>query len=497
MDGRGFWRRWGWPLGGVVAALVVVMLVPQWGFTKAATAPLWTERPVVAAAAAPAANDGWVRLARELKPAVVNISTKRAAETPEARSPFGDDERLNEFYRHFFGNQGPQGRRPVRSLGSGFVINADGHILTNNHVVGGASEIRVKLSDDRELSAKVIGRDRKTDLALIKVEATGLPVIPLGHSGELQVGEPVMAIGNPFGLQQTVTTGIVSATGRVIGEGPYDNFIQTDASINPGNSGGPLINTRGQAVGINTAIFTQTGGSVGIGFAIPVDLAKSVVTQLAANGHVVRGYLGVNIQPVTADLAKGFGIPETSGALVSSVVEGSPAAKAGIKPGDVITEYDGRKVARADELPRVVAESPVGREVPVTVMRDGTRVSLRATITKLDDGREAKAASTGESTDKPTLGLSLESLSPAEARERGLGERGGVLVRGVQDGSPAGNAGLRAGDVITEINRMPVKSADDVHQAMAKRPKDKPALFLVHRDRGTVYIAVNPNAAAS
>jgi serine protease Do len=498
MDGRGFWRRWSWPLGGVVAALVVVMLAPQWGFTKAATAPLWTERPVVAAAAAPAANEGWVRLARELKPAVVNISTKRVAETPEAKSPFGDDERLNEFFRHFFGNQGPQGRRPVRSLGSGFVINADGHILTNNHVVDGATEIRVKLSDDRELSAKVIGRDPKTDLALIKVEATGLPVIPLGQSGELQVGEPVMAIGNPFGLQQTVTTGIVSATGRVIGEGPYDNFIQTDASINPGNSGGPLINTRGQAVGINTAIFTQTGGSVGIGFAIPVDLAKSVVTQLAANGHVVRGYLGVGIQPVTADLAKGFGISEASGALVSSVVEGSPAAKAGIKPGDVITEYDGRKVARADELPRVVAESPVGREVPVTVIRDGTRVSLRATIVKLDDGREAKAAATERATDdKPTLGLSLESLSPADARERGLGERGGVLVSGVQDGSPAASAGLRAGDVISEINRTPVKSADDVRQAMAKRPNDKPALFLVHRDRGTVYIAVNASAAAS
>ena len=185
-----------------------------------------------------------------------------------------------------------QGRRPVRSLGSGFIINADGHIITNNHVVDGASEIRVKLSDGRELAAKPIGRDRKTDLALIKVEATGLPVIPLGNSGELEVGEPVMAIGNPFGLEQTVTTGIVSATGRVIGEGPYDNFIQTDASINPGNSGGPLINTRGQAVGINTAIFTQTGGSVGIGFAIPVDLAKTVVTQLATNGHVVRGYLG-------------------------------------------------------------------------------------------------------------------------------------------------------------------------------------------------------------
>jgi serine protease Do len=486
MDGLTFWRRWGWPLAGVLAALMVVVLAPQLGFTKAATAQLWSERPV-ASAPAPA-NEGWVRLARELKPAVVNISTKRAAGTPETVNPFGNDERFNEMFRHFFGNQN---RRPVRSLGSGFVINADGYILTNNHVIDGATEIRVKFSDDREFSAKLVGRDPKTDLALVKVEATGLPVVPLGQSGELQVGEPVMAIGNPFGLQQTVTTGIVSATGRVIGEGPYDNFIQTDASINPGNSGGPLINARGQAVGINTAIFTQSGGSVGIGFAIPVDLAKTVVTQLASNGHVVRGFLGVSIQPVTTDLAKGFGITEASGALVSAVVDGSPAAKAGVKAGDVIVEYDGRKVARSEELPRVVAESPVGRDVPIVVIRDGHRVPLRARIAKLEDEHEAKAASAGGSAEhKATLGLSLQTLAPAEARERGLGERGGVLVSEVQEGSPAANAGLRPGDVISEINRTPVKSADEVRQAMSKGSKDKPALFLVHRDRGTMYIAV-------
>src|SRR5687767_7549615 len=367
MNGQRFWHRWGWPLGGLVVALVVVMLAPQFGFTKATRAPLWTERPA-ATAAASAANDGWVNLARELKPAVVNISTKRAADAPEAKSPFGDDERFNQFFKHFFGNQP---RRPARSLGSGFVINQDGHIVTNNHVVANATEIRVKLSDGRELPAKVVGRDPKTDLALLKVEATGLPVIPLGNSGELQVGESVMAIGNPFGLEQTVTTGIVSATGRVIGEGPYDDFIQTDASINPGNSGGPLINARGQAIGVNTAIFSQTGGSVGIGFAIPANLAKSVVAQLAHSGRVVRGWLGVTVQPLTADLAKSFNVAGSTGALVASVAEGSPAMKAGVKAGDVITEYDGRKVARSEELPRAVAETPTGRDVPVTVVRDG------------------------------------------------------------------------------------------------------------------------------
>jgi len=490
MNGQRWWHRWAWPLGGLVVALAVVMLAPQFGFSKATRAPLWTERSA-ASAAAPVANDGWVRLARDLKPAVVNISTKRAAEAPEAMSPFGDDERFNQFFKHFFGNQP---RRPARSLGSGFIINADGHIVTNNHVVDGATEIKVKLSDGRELPAKVVGRDAKTDLALIKVEATGLPVIPLGKSGELQVGESVMAIGNPFGLEQTVTTGIVSATGRVIGEGPYDNFIQTDASINPGNSGGPLINTQGQAVGINTAIFTQTGGSVGIGFAIPIDTAKTVVTQLANGGQVVRGYLGVSIQPMTPDLARSFGMPEVTGALVSSVVDGSPAAKAGVKAGDVITSYDGRKVGRSEDLPRAVAETPIGRQVPVTVVRDGKPVTLQAMIARLDEP-ETRSAAQGKPA-KDALGLSLAPVTPAEAQERGLGDRGGVVVRGVQDGSPAANAGLQPGDVITEINRAPVRNVDDVKQAMDKRAKDKPALFLVHRNGASLYLAVNPTAAS-
>jgi serine protease Do len=493
MDGRRWWQRWGWPLGGLAVALVVVVAAPQFGFTK--TANLWTER-AIASASAPAASEGWVRLVRELKPAVVNISTRRAAETQGGANPFGDDERLNQYFRHFFENQP---RRPTRSLGSGFVINPDGHIVTNNHVVDGATEIKVKLSDGRELAARVVGRDAKTDLALLKVEASGLPVIPLGNSAELQVGEPVMAIGNPFGLEQTVTTGIVSATGRVIGEGPYDNFIQTDASINPGNSGGPLINARGQAIGINSAIFTRSGGSVGIGFAIPVDLAKTVVTQLAASGHVVRGYLGVSIQPLTGDLARSFGIAETAGALVSSVVDGSPAAKAGVKPGDVITEYNGRKVARAEDLPRAVAESPVGGDVPVTVMRDGKPATLRATVAKLDEGVASAAAPgvTGPRESKETLGLSLLPLTPAETRERGLGDRGGVLVRSVQEGSPAASAGLRPGDVITEVNRAAVRNIDDVKRAMERRVKDKPALFLVHRSGGSVYIAVNSSSASS
>jgi serine protease Do len=485
MKGQWFWQRWGWPLGGLVVALVLVMLAPQLGFTTAARAPLWTERPMTTSPV-PAASDVWVPLARELKPAVVNISTKRAAQAPETQSPFGDDERFNEFFKHFFGNQP---RRPVRSLGSGFVIGPDGHIVTNNHVIEGAAEIKVRLSDGRELTAAIVGRDPKTDIALLKVDAKDLPVIPLGKSAELQVGEAVMAIGNPFGLEQTVTTGIVSATGRVIGEGPYDNFIQTDASINPGNSGGPLINARGQAVGINSAIFTRTGGSVGIGFAIPVDLAKNVVTQLASAGHVVRGYLGVTIQPVTADLGKAFGLEQATGALVSTVADGSPAQKAGVKPGDIIVEYGGRKVARSGDLPVAVAETSVGRDVPLVVVRDGTPVTLRATIARLDEAATRRAPASRAA--KESLGLSLEPLTPAETRERGLGGHGGLLVRDVRDGSPAANAGVQPGDVITEINRAPVKSVADVKQAMDRRAKDTPALLLVHRNGASVYIAVS------
>src|SRR5438128_758814 len=368
-------------ISGITALILAVALVavlPRFGFTQVGAA-LWSERPVTTTAPAPAASP-WVELARTLKPAVVNISTKRV-------------DKSNQSFEQFFGGRP---RRAVRSLGSGFVINPNGLIVTNNHVVDGATEIKVTLADGRELPGRVLGRDPKTDIALLKVDATGLLVIPLGDSSRLQVGEPVMAIGNPFGLEQTVTTGIVSATGRVIGEGPYDDFIQTDASINPGNSGGPLINARGQAVGINTAIVSRSGGSVGIGFAIPVNLAKPVVSQLASAGHVTRGWLGVGIQPLTADLAKSFRLSQTDGALVTSVSAGSPAAKAGLKQGDVIVEYDGRPVGRAGDLPRAVAETPVGRAVPVKVVRDGKPLTLTATVGRLEEAREAKAGPRGQ-----------------------------------------------------------------------------------------------------
>ena len=468
----------------VLASAVVglVALAPHLGHTNTA-APLWSDRPVpvAPAAAMPAAN--WVELTRVLKPAVVNISSRRLEERVEMQnpfgnlSPFGDDER------------GP--RRPrhtVRSMGSGFIINPAGYIVTNNHVVEGATDIRVKIDDGRELAGTVVGRDPKTDLALLKVEANGLPVIPLGDSTQLQVGEPVMAIGNPFGLERTVTTGIVSATGRVIGQGPYDDFIQTDASINPGNSGGPLINTRGQAVGINAAIFSQTGGSVGIGFAIPVNQAKAVVTQLVASGKVTRGWLGVTIQPLTAELAKGFNVTAGTGALVAGVQDGSPAARAGLKAGDIITQYDGQKVATSADLPKLVAATVVGRQVPVAVVREGKTVALNVTIAQMDEpGRPVVAQAEEE---KGPLGLTVETVTPSVAKDLKLSEPRGVIVRGVRGGSPAENAGIRAGDVITEVNHKTVTDAAQMKQALEKHLKGAPVVVKITRDGTNLYVAM-------
>jgi serine protease Do len=473
-------------LAVVVASVVgLVALAPHLGFSSAAPAPLWSERPVTVTAAPTVPQPNWVELTRALKPAVVNISTKRVENGTTMQSPFGNDDPFQQFFKQF----GQPQRRTVRSMGSGFVINPAGYIVTNNHVVDGASEITVKIDDGREMPGKVVGRDPRTDLALLKVEATGLPVIPLGDSSELRVGEPVMAIGNPFGLERTVTTGIVSATGRVIGQGPYDDFIQTDASINPGNSGGPLINSRGQAIGINAAIFSQNGGSVGIGFAIPVNQAKSVVTQLAATGKVTRGWLGVMIQPLTPDLAKGFKVPADGGALVASVQDNSPAARAGIKAGDVITEYDGHKLARTADLSKLVAATAVGRDVPLTIVREGKTMTLQAHVAQLAEADQPMVAQGDEG--KEPLGLAVETVTPEVSRELGLRDARGVVVRGVRDSSPAEKAGIRPGDVITEIDHHRVASAADMKRLLAKHAKGAPVVVLLHRDGGSLYAAMS------
>jgi len=486
MNLSGMSRRWAAPVVALVAAASLIGLLPHLG-TGASPTPLWSENRGAQSATIQAPD--WVRLSKEAKPAVVNVSTKLSAEAPTRPESRGRPERPDErsfedFFKRFF-DEGQ--RRPVRAAGSGFVLNSNGFIVTNNHVVENASDIQVKLGDGRELPAKVVGRDAKTDLALLKVDATGLPVIPLGDSTALQVGEPVMAIGNPFGLEQTVTTGIVSATGRVIGSGPYDNFIQTDASINPGNSGGPLINARGEVIGINTAIFSRGGGSVGIGFAVPSSLAKTVITQLADHGKVERGWLGVSIQPLTKDLAKNFKRDNTNGALVSSVIEGSPAEKAGLKAGDVIVEFNGKKVAKATELPSLVADLTVGRDVPMVVVRDGSEMRLNARIARLEDETPAKVADAQE---KGQLGLSVQPITPPVARELGLKVKEGVLVRDVVEGGRAAEAGIRPGDVIVEINRQPVRTVEDLKVRVDNQAKNEPIVLLVNRDGQALYLAV-------
>ena len=438
-------------------------------------------------------------LAEHVSPSVVNISSTQ--EVKGGMQPFGqggpggpggEDDPFREFFgpfEHFFG----QPRRPfkTKSLGSGFVIDAKGYILTNNHVVENADEIVVRLLSGKEFKAKVVGRDAKTDIALIEIHgAENLVALPLGDSDGLRVGEWVVAIGNPFGLENTVTAGIVSAMGRHINQGPYDNFIQTDAAINPGNSGGPLLNTRGEVVGINTAIFSRSGGNIGIGFAIPVNVAQEVVPQLKERGHVTRGWLGVMIQKVTPDIAESLGLAEATGALVADVAKDGPAEAAGIKQGDVIVEYDGKKVNESSDLPLLVARTPIGKSVKVKVIRDKEEKTFAVKIAELKE-EEAAQAETGAAED---LGLTVQTLTPDVAENLGL-ERTvkGVVITQIDPGSAAAEAGLRRGDVILEVNRAPVKDADGYKKAVRKVEKGKNILFLVRRGDNTIFIPVKPS----
>jgi serine protease Do len=472
-----------WRPGRVLVVLVLigaaVVTVTQFAIAQKPT--LWTD----GAPFAPVAPTPWVTVAKTDTPAVVNISTAQVVKNPfRGGSPFGD-----EFFGQFFGELPKNFKR--ESLGSGFIIRADGLIVTNNHVVENATEITVKLADGRRFPGKVVGRDAKTDLALLKVSASNLPVLALGDSDRLQIGEPVAAIGNPFGLEGTITTGIVSAKGRVIGEGPYDSFIQTDASINPGNSGGPLVNMAGQVIGVNTAIYSQSGGSMGIGFAIPINLAKSVLPQVEAKGRVTRGWLGVGIQPITPELAKALHLANDEGALVGQVTAGSPAAKAGVQPGDVIVQYDGHPIRKTSDLPLLVAETPVGKTVRLEVRRDWKPVSLTAQIAEL---AESAAVATTEPT-QDRLGLSVEPLTAALAKRLEIRDHAGVAVRAVADGSPAEQAGIQAGDVIVEANRKPLRSVADLRSVLAASKPGETVLFLIHRKDARVFVAVEVPAA--
>ena len=435
----------------------------------------------------------FVNLAKKMRPIVVNISTTQVSEgrgggSPEFSSPFGEEDPFNDFWRRFFGGPMPRGPQRQRSLGSGFIIDGDGSILTNNHVVENASKIVVKLSDDQEYEAKVVGRDQKTDIAVIKINPkANLSTANFGDSDKLEVGEWVVAIGNPFGLDSTVTSGIVSAKGRHIGQGPYDNFIQTDASINPGNSGGPLINLRGEVVGINTAIFSRTGGNIGIGFAIPINLVKEVLPQLRGKGKVTRGYLGVLIQKVTPEIAESLGLDKSNGALVANISKDGPAEKAGVKVGDVIVEFDGKEVKDSGDLPIIVARTSVDKKVRMKVLRDKKEVVLNVAVGELKD--EEVVASAPE---KGELGLTVQRLTPQMAESLGLERAEGIVVTAVEPCSVADDAGIRRGDVILEVDRKAVRNVEDYRKAVAGVRKGRGVLFLVRRGDSTLFLALKP-----
>ncbi len=443
---------------------------------------LFAAAPVIAKNGPP----DFVDLAKKLKPTVVNISTEKKAKAQKRmqrpnNSPFGNDP-FQDFFDRFFEDQRPQ-NFAQRSLGSGFIISDDGYVLTNNHVVHGADEIKVKLDDGREFKCELKGADAKLDIALIKIMTKGdFQVAKLGDSDLIEVGEWVMAIGNPFGLAETVTAGIISAKGRVIGSGPYDDYLQTDASINPGNSGGPLFNSNGEVIGINTAI---VAGGQGIGFAIPVNMAKTVLPQLRDKGKVTRGWLGVSIQPVTKELAESFGLAGEKGALVSEVLPDSPAEKGGIKAGDVIVSFDGKDIKEMNDLPRIVAATPEGKKVLLILFREGKEETLSILVEKLKDGSEDSSAS-----DPDRLGLAVRQLTKELAASLKLKESSGVVITEVRRDTPAHNAGLQRGDIVREINGKKIATVDDYEKALAERKKDELLRILVRHGQSSRYLVL-------
>lgn len=430
---------------------------------------------------------------KEFGPAVVNISTTQKVAGQRFRFPgmpeLPEDSPFNEFFKRFF-EEGPQGlpEREVQSLGSGFVISKDGYILTNAHVVKDADKIIVRLSDHRERPAEVKGMDERTDVALLKIEGDGLPVVKIGNSENLEVGEWVLAIGSPFGLEYTVTQGIVSALGRSLPSDAYVPFIQTDVAVNPGNSGGPLFNLRGEVIGVNAQIFSRTGGYMGLSFAIPINVAMQVADQLKNQGFVTRGWLGVLVQGIDQELAQSFGLDQPKGALVSQVMPNSPAAKAGLKPGDIITDFDGKPVEQWSRLPPMVGVTPVGKSVPVTVLREGKSKTVEVTIEQLSEEKEKLAASGRGPRSMGRLGLAVTDLTREQRQQANLEERG-VLVQEVADG-PAEEAGIQRGDILLALNQVEVKSATQFATLAKELPAGKTVPVLVQRNGKAQFLAL-------
>ncbi|HET7438263.1 MAG TPA: DegQ family serine endoprotease [Nitrospira sp.] len=501
-------RSWVIPFVLLAVGIVIGIVVASdigWlptGSAEPDSMPNGIVRPITTAPQLPMAGGNaknFVEIAKMVKPAVVNIAASRSGKSGDGpqSSPFDDP-----FFRRFFGDEffkrdQPHRERKERGQGSGVIVDPNGLIITNNHVVNKADEIRVFLSDKREFKGKLIGTDTKTDIAVVKIDATGLSTIPLANSDQLEVGEFVLAVGSPFGLTQSVTMGIVSAVGRAsMGIAEYEDFIQTDAAINPGNSGGALVNVRGELVGINTAIFSQSGGNMGIGFAVPSNLARSIMDQLVKGGKVVRGWLGVAIQELTPELATQFGLSDTKGVLVSDVMDDSPAKKAGFERADVITEYDGKPMDSPTHLRNAVAQTPIGRKVPIKLIRDKKTKTIDVTIVEQPKSLgQSGSEDNGEST-APTGVLSdldVRELNEELASRYGIKttERGVVIVR-VKPGSTAEDVGVREGDIVLEVNRKPVTSIKSYERAVSGLAKDQAVLLLLKRKGQTIYLTLRP-----
>ena len=433
--------------------------------------------------------------------AVVNISTTQTQSTRGNQAFPGmpnipEDDPMFEFFRRFAPPHGMPREFESKSLGSGFIISADGYILTNAHVVDNADEITVKLTDKREFRAKVIGADRKTDVALIKIEASGLPKVTQGDPNKLRVGEWVVAIGSPFGFENSVTAGIVSAKGRSLPQENFVPFIQTDVAVNPGNSGGPLFNMKGEVVGINSQIYSRTGGFMGLSFAIPIDVATDISNQLKASGKVSRGRIGVVIQEVTRELAESFGLAKPVGALVASVQKGSPAEKAGIEASDVILKFDGKPVVASIDLPRIVGATKPGAKVPVQVWRKGSLKDMTVTVAEIpaEEKTAGRSSKRGKAPESNRIGLALSELSAEQKKQLDLD--GGLLVEDVQPGA-ASRAGMRRGDVILGINNQDVKSVEQFNQLLGKFEKGRNIALLVRRGETTTFITMKLNGGDS
>ena len=453
-------------------------------FAQSRTLPPGVAVPIVRVAA-PEGSNTFRQVAAAVGPAVININTVTVVRNPHAgpRSPmeefFGE-----EFFRRFFG--GPR-EFTQRSLGSGVIIDPSGIALTNAHVVESATEIEVVTADGKKHKAKVLGADAKSDVAVLRIQnGSGFPAARLGDSEGVQVGDWVLAIGSPFGFTQTVTAGIISAKGRVLGQGPFDDFLQTDAAINPGNSGGPLVSMAGEVIGINTAIASRSGGSMGIGFAIPINLAKKIYSELTARGKVTRGWLGVSVQPLTAELAGSFGARDETGVLVADVMDGSPAEKSGLKSGDIILEFNGKKVTAPSDLQRAVGLTTPGSTARLKVLRDKGERTVEIKLGEAPDDTEA-AAPGGKA--KGALGLDVRPLTPETARQLGVRGGEGVVVAAVGDGSPAEAAGVQPGDVIREVNRQRVRSVGDFERATRGLKEGDRVMLLLQRGSSSLFVA--------